>query len=35
MLTLKKKTADILEAAVKDGFGEGILSAADIFAMLE
>ena len=35
MLTLKKKTADILEAAVKDGFGEGILSTADIFAMLE
>ena len=35
MLTLKKKTADILEAAVKDGFGEGILTAADIFAMLE
>ncbi|MBR2350770.1 MAG: arginine--tRNA ligase [Clostridia bacterium] len=25
----------MLEAAVKDGFGEGILSAADIFAMLE
>ena len=35
MLILKNKTANILEDAVKNSFGEGLLSAADIFAMLE
>ncbi len=35
MLTLKKKTAEILAAAVKKSFGEGLLSSSDIFSMLE
>ena len=35
MLILKKKTASVLEEAVKSGFGEGLLSAADIYEMLE
>ena len=35
MLILKNKTAALLEDAVKNSFGEGLLSAADIFAMLE
>ena len=35
MLKLKKKTADILESAVKSAFGEGLISAEEIFAMLE
>ena len=35
MLVLKKKTALILEAAVNEKFGEGLLSADEIFSMLE
>ncbi len=35
MLTLKKKTALLLEEAVKSAFGEGLLSADEIFEMLE
>lgn len=35
MLTLKKKTADLLAQAVKNKFGEGLLSAEEIFEMLE
>ncbi len=35
MLTLKKKTAELLSEAVKTSFGEGLLSADEIFAMLE
>ena len=35
MLTLKKKTALLLEEAVKNAFGEGLLSADEIFEMLE
>ena len=35
MLTLKKNTAGLIADAVKVGFGEGLLSAEEIFAMLE
>ena len=35
MLTLKKKTADLIAGAVGVGFGEGLLSAEEIFGMLE
>ncbi len=35
MLTLKKKTAELLSAAVIKNFGDGLLTEADIFAMLE
>ena len=35
MLTLKKKTAALLEEAVKCAFGEGLLSSDEIFEMLE
>ena len=35
MLTLKKRTAELILAVVNDKFGEGLLSADDIFAMLE
>ena len=35
MLTLKKNTANLIAEAGKGGFGEGLLSAEDIFAMLE
>ena len=35
MLTLKKKTAELLEAAISEKFGEGLLSANEIFSMLE
>ena len=35
MLTLKRKTAELLASAVKETFGEGLLSADEIFAMLE
>ena len=35
MLVLKKKTAKLLEAAVAKAFGEGLLSADEIFEMLE
>ena len=35
MLILKNKTAALLEDAVKVSFGEGLLTADDIFAMLE
>ena len=35
MLILKKKTAAVLEEAIKTGFGDGLLSAADIYGMLE
>ncbi len=35
MLTLKKKTAELLSEAVSANFGEGLLSADEIFAMLE
>ncbi len=35
MLTLKKKTSELLSDAVSSSFGEGLLSADDIFAMLE
>ena len=35
MLELKKKIASLLEGAVIKNFGEGLLSSADIFGMLE
>ncbi len=35
MLILKNKTAALLEEAVRSSFGEGLLTADDIFAMLE
>ena len=35
MLTLKKNTAGLIADAVAKGFGEGLLSADEIFAMLE
>ena len=35
MLILKNRTALLLETAIKESFGEGLLGAADIFAMLE
>ena len=35
MLTLKKNTASLIADAVASGFGEGLLSAEEIFAMLE
>jgi arginyl-tRNA synthetase len=35
MIELKKKIAALIEGAVKEKFGEGLLSAADIFGMLE
>ena len=35
MLVLKKRTADMLALAVKEKFGEGLLSEADILSMLE
>ena len=35
MLTLKKNTASLIADAVASGFGEGLLSADEIFAMLE
>ena len=35
MLTLKKKTAELLSAAVSKLFGEGLLSESEIFEMLE
>lgn len=35
MLVLKKKTAELLAAAVAEKFGEGLLSADEIFVMLE
>ena len=35
MITLKKKTAALIADAVSAGFGEGILTADDLFAMLE
>ena len=35
MLKLKKKTAELLFCAVKEKFGEGLLSADEIFGMLE
>ena len=35
MITLKKNTANLIADAVKNGFGEGLLSADDVFAMLE
>ena len=35
MLTLKKKTAELILSAVNDKFGEGLLSAEEIFGMLE
>ena len=35
MLTLKKKTASLIADAVASGFGEGLLSAEEVFAMLE
>ena len=35
MLKLKNKTAELLAAAVKETFGEGLLSAEEIFTMLE
>ena len=35
MLTLKKNTANLIAEAVKGGFGEGLLSAEEIFGMLE
>ena len=35
MLKLKSKTAELIALAVKDKFGEGLLSAEDVFAMLE
>ncbi len=35
MLKLKRKTAELIKAAVDNNFGEGLLSAEDIFAMLE
>ena len=35
MLTLKKKTAVLLADAVAEKFGQGLLGADEIFAMLE
>ncbi len=35
MLKLKNKTATLIADAVAEGFGEGLLSSSDIFAMLE
>lgn len=35
MLKLKNRTAELLAAAVKETFGEGLLSAEEIFTMLE
>ena len=35
MLTLKKKTSELLAEAVKSSFGEGLLTAGEIFEMLE
>ncbi len=35
MLSLKKKTAELLNITVKEKFGDGLLTADDIFAMLE
>ena len=35
MLKLKRKTAELISLAVKDNFGEGLLSTEDVFAMLE
>ena len=35
MLTLKKKTSELISSVVSDKFGEGLLSAGEIFAMLE
>ena len=35
MLTLKKNTANLIAEAVKSGFGEGLLSAEEVFTMLE
>ena len=35
MLTLKKNTASLIADAVAKGFGEGLLSADEVFAMLE
>ncbi len=35
MLKLKKKTAELLKAAVDKNFGQGLISLDDIFAMLE
>ena len=35
MLTLKKNTASLIADAVASGFGEGLLSAEEVFAMLE
>ncbi len=35
MLTLKKNTASLIADAVAEGFGEGLLSAEEIFGMLE
>ena len=35
MLTLKKKTASLISDAVESGFGAGLISAEEIFAMLE
>ena len=35
MLVLKKKTAELLENAVSEKFGEGLLSCDEIFSMLE
>lgn len=35
MITLKKKTAALIADAVSAGFGEGLLTADDLFAMLE
>ena len=35
MLTLKRKTAELLAAAVSEKFGEGLLSSDEIFEMLE
>ena len=35
MLTLKRKTAELLSAAVSEKFGEGLLSTDEIFEMLE
>ena len=35
MLTLKRKTAELIAGAVAEKFGEGILSSSEIFDMLE
>ena len=35
MLTLKKKTAELIAVAIAEKFGEGILSSSEIFDMLE